>query len=264
MESDGGAADVRNWLRGTVLVMAAAAVLVMVWQAAVTAYRVPAYLVPAPDAVWHSAVLHWQVLLRQTGTTLGAASLGLLVSSLFAAGAAMLFTVSRDAEQAMTPLLLAFRTAPVAAVAPLIMLFTGRGIATSVVVVTIVSFFPIFVNLRRGLVSVERGALELFHVHDASVWQQVVLLRLPAALPFLFTGLRVAAGSAVLGAMLSEWITGTRGLGNLILESSEMREVELLWSAVVTAVISGLVVFGLTSLGEARATRWRRAGARTG
>jgi ABC-type nitrate/sulfonate/bicarbonate transport system permease component len=96
------------------------------------------------------------------------------------------------------------------------------------------------------------------------VWQQVVLLRLPAALPFLFTGLRVAAGSAVLGAMLSEWITGTRGLGNLILESSEMREVELLWSAVVTAVISGLVVFGLTSLGEARATRWRRAGARTG
>ena len=93
----------RNWLRGTVLVMAAAAVLVMVWQAAVTAYRVPAYLVPTPDAVWHSAVLHWQVLLRQTGTTLGAASLGLLVSSLFAAGAAMLFTVSRDAEQAMTP-----------------------------------------------------------------------------------------------------------------------------------------------------------------
>lgn len=176
----------------------------------------------------------------------------------------MLFTVSRDAEQAMTPLLLAFRTAPVAAVAPLIMLFTGRGIATSVVVVTIVSFFPIFVNLRRGLVSVERGTLELFHVHDASVWQQVVLLRLPAALPFLFTGLRVAAGSAVLGAMLSEWITGTRGLGNLILESSEMREVELLWSAVVTAVISGLVVFALTSLGEARATRWRRAGARTG
>lgn len=251
-------------LRGVLLAMGAVAALVVGWQAAVTAYNVPAYLVPTPVAVWHSAVMHWSVLLGQAGTTLGSAALGLAASSVFAAAAAVLFTVSRGAEQAATPLLLAFRAAPVAAVAPLIMLFTGRGIGTSVVVVTIVSFFPIFVNLRRGLADVERGALELFHVHDASLWQQVALLRLPAALPFLFTGLRVAGGSAVLGAMLSEWITGSRGLGNLILESADMREIELLWSAVLMAVVIGLCVFGLTSLGEARATRWRRTGAQAG
>lgn len=247
-------------MRGALLVLGAAVLLVLGWHAAVVVYRIPPYLMPAPAAVWHSATVNWPVLLRQTGTTLASAALGLVVSSIFAAGAAVLFTLSRSAEQAATPMLLAFRSAPVAAVAPLIMLFTGRGIATSVVVVTIVSFFPIFVNLRRGLASIDRGALELFHVHDASRWQQLLLLRLPAALPFLFTGLRVAAGAAVLGAMLSEWITGSRGLGNLILESADLREIELLWGAVVTSILIGLAVFGLTSLGEARATRWRRAG----
>jgi len=247
-------------LRPLVLAFGAAALVVFAWQAAIQATHVPAYLVPPPAAVWHGAVLNGALLLRQTGTTLAAATLGMLSATLLAGAVAVGFTASRHAEAAATPLLLAFRSAPVAAVAPLIMLATGRGIGTSIAVVTITSFFPLFVNLRRGLASVDRGALELFHLHDAGLLQQVWLLRLPAALPYLFTGLRVAGGSAVLGAMLSEWITGARGLGNMILESADMREIELLWAAVAVAILLGLGVFGLTTLGEARATRWRRAG----
>ena len=117
------------------------------------------------------------------------------------------------------------------------MLFLGRGINTSMVVVTIVSFFPLLVNLMRGLANADRNAAELLHVYGASRWQQLRYVRVPFALPFLFTGLRIAGANAILGAMLSEWITGSRGLGNLILEASELRETELLWAAVLTSVI---------------------------
>lgn len=247
-------------VRSFLLIVGAVIVVVLAWQAAIQFTHVPAYLAPSPAAVWHGAVQNWALLLRQTGTTLLAASLGMLAAATLAGTVAIGFTLSRHAEAAATPLLLAFRSAPVAAVAPLIMLATGRGIGTSIAVVTITSFFPLFVNLRRGLASVDRGALELFHLHDAGLLQQVRLLRWPAAMPYLFTGLRVAGGSAVLGAMLSEWITGARGLGNIILESADMREIELLWAAVAVAILLGLGVFGLTTLGEARATRWSRVG----
>lgn len=247
-------------LRVVLLAIGVVAMLVVAWQGAIQATHVPAYLVPSPAAVWQGAVANAALLLRQTGTTLVSAALGMLSAALLAGVVAVGFTLSRHAEAAATPLLLAFRSAPVAAVAPLIMLATGRGIGTSIAVVTVTSFFPLFVNLRRGLASVDRGALELFHLHNAGLLQQVVLLRFPSALPYLFTGLRVAGGSAVLGAMLSEWITGARGLGNLILESADMREIELLWAAVAVAILLGLSVFSLTTLSEARATRWRRAG----
>jgi len=144
----------------------------------------------------------------------------------------------------------------VAAVAPIMMLFLGRGISTSMAVVAIVSFFPLLVNLMRGLASADRNAAELLHVYGATPWQQLRYVRFPSAMPFLFTGLRIAGSSAILGAMLSEWITGSKGLGNLILDSGEMRETDLLWAAVLTSVVIALVVFWTTSAGEKRLLRW--------
>src|SRR5258708_34731413 len=132
--------------------------------------------------------------------------------------------MSRSLAQASLPLVVRFRSAPGAAVAPVAMLFLGRGMITSMAVVTIVSFFPLLVNLMRGLVGADRNAAELLHVYGASRWQQLRYVRIPYAMPFLFTGLRIAGSSAILGAMLSEWITGSKGLGNLILDAGEMRE----------------------------------------
>jgi ABC-type nitrate/sulfonate/bicarbonate transport system permease component len=138
------------------------------------------------------------------------------------------------------------------------MLIFGRGISTSLAVVTIVSFFPMLVNMMRGLESADRNASELLHVYGATRWQQLRLVRIPFALPYLFTGLRVAGSSAILGAMLSEWITGSKGLGNLILDSGEMRETELLWAAVLTSVLIAMAVFWTTSAAEKRLLRWSR------
>jgi ABC-type nitrate/sulfonate/bicarbonate transport system permease component len=248
----------RDWLRPILLAGVSAGLLLMAWHLLVAGLRIPAYLVPGPLAVLQAFGAHWKLIASHTGFTVSAAALGLTVSTVFAATIAISFSMNRHVAQASLPVVIAFRSAPVAAVAPIVMLFLGRGISTSMVVVTIVSFFPLLVNLTRGLASADRNAAELLHVYGASRWQQLRYVRVPFALPFLFTGLRIAGANAVLGAMLSEWITGSKGLGNLILDASELRETELLWAAVLTSVVIALTVFWLTSAGEQRMLRWRR------
>lgn len=228
-----------------------------VWQLLVTGLRVPAYLVPEPLAVARAFGTNARVLAGAAGLTLGAAALGLLAATILALALAGAFSLSPGLARASLPVVIAFRSAPVAAVAPIVTLFLGRGLPTSVVVVVIVSFFPLFVNLLRGLAGADRNAAELAHVYGASPWQTLRLVRVPSALPYLFTGLRVAGAGAILGAMLSEWITGSRGLGNLILDAGEMRETELLWAAVLASVGMALGVFALTSWGERRVLHWR-------
>lgn len=226
-----------------------------IWQWMIVALHVPNYVIPAPDAIISAAVAERRILILQAGFTLRATLIGILVSLGVAVCCAVGFTRSRRVERAALPLLVAFRSAPVPAIAPIAMLLFGRGLGTSILVVTIVSFFPLLVNLMRGLASVDRDASELFHVYGASFWQVLGLLRFPAALPFLFSGLRMAGSIALLGAMLSEWITGSHGLGNLILESADMRETELLWAAVLMSVAIAMTLFWVAATGERLTTR---------
>ncbi len=237
--------------------LAVVVALVLLWQGAITWWALPAYIVPTPGGVARHAVAQWRVLSARAGFTMLSAFLGLLISGFFTASIALAFTASKRLARASMPLVIAFRSAPVPAVAPLIMLATGRGIGTSVLVVTIVSFFPLYVNLLRGLSAPDRNAVELMRVLGASSWKQLQLVRIPYAMPYLFTGLRIAGGSAILGALLSEWLTGAPGLGALILSSGDMREVELLWAAVILSVLIGLCVFWATSAGERRLLAWR-------
>jgi NitT/TauT family transport system permease protein len=230
----------------------------IIWQAIVQGLGIPHYLVPQPMTVIAGFYEHADILLRQTAVTLTSSAIGLVISTIFACVIAIAFTLNKNVAQASLPVVILFRSAPIAAVAPIIMLFLGRGIATSVAVVIIVSFFPLLVNLMRGLYAADPNAGELLHVYGASRWQQIRYVRIPYAMPYLFTGLRVAGASAILGAMLSEWITGSRGLGNLILESGEMRETALLWCAVLVAIAISLGLFAATSAGERRILHWRR------
>ncbi len=109
----------------------------------------------------------------------------------------------------------------------------------------------------RGLTSPEPTSLELLHVCGASRWQKLTLVRIPYAVPYLFAGLRVATTAAILGAMLAEWLTGVRGLGYLILDSADLREVELMWAAIVLSALMALIAFWGTALAEKRVTFWR-------
>ncbi len=237
--------------------LAVFAAFVVIWQGLILWFAIPHYLVPTPAGVAHAASKHIPVLLARTGFTIGTAALGLAISGTLALGLSLLFTNAPRLAKAATPLLIVFRAAPVPAIAPLIMLAVGRGMGTSIIVVMIVAFFPLYVNVMRGLSAPDPNAVQLMLVTGASRWQQMRLVRIPYALPYLFTGLRIAGASAILGAMLSEWITGAPGLGMLILNSGDMRETELLWAAVIVSVLVALCVFWTTSALERSVLAWR-------
>lgn len=244
-------------VKRTIQAVLAVVVIVLVWQLLVTGFGIPKYLVPQPKSVAEAFMAEWHVLATHTGVTASSAALGLTVSAIAASAMAISFSMSRNLAQASLPIVLIFRSTPVAAVAPIMTLFLGRGIGTSIAVVMIISFFPMLVNLMRGLANADRNASELLYVYGASRLQQMRFVRIPYALPYLFTGLRVSGTTAILGAMLSEWITGTKGLGKLILDSGEMREIELLWAAVLTSVVLALAVFWTTTAAEKKLLRWK-------
>jgi ABC-type nitrate/sulfonate/bicarbonate transport system permease component len=244
--------------RGLVVKLAAVCAVVALWQLASSGLHIPLYLVPEPAAVFASFLSNIGTLAPRTLFTVGSAALGLMASAVFASVVAIAFSFSPRAALATLPVVIAFRSAPIVAIAPLIMLCLGRGIGTSIVVVTIVSFFPLLVGFMKGLTAGDRTANELLHVYGASWWQSLRFVRIPFAMPLVFTGLRISGASAILGAILSEWITGSRGLGDLILESSEMRATELLWATVLTCIAIALIVFWVTSAAENRVLHWRR------
>lgn len=235
------------------------ATFLALWQGAILVFQIPPYILPAPAEVGKAFATSRTILAERAAFTVLSASLGLAVSCSLAIGLAICFVTYKSVARASMPLVIAFRSAPVTAVAPLIMLFVGRGLATSVVVIVIVSFFPIMVSMARGLLSADASAVEMLHVYGASRWQHIRYVRAPYSLPFLFTGLRIAAPSAVLGAMLSEWVTGAPGLGLLILESGVMREIEVLWAAVLASAVFALIVFALTSMAEKAVLHWKAA-----
>ena len=235
------------------------AALIILWQGAMIAFKPPAYLIPPPAGVFNAFIDKRAALLHHGSYTFSSALLGLTVSSVFAISLAVLFVSFRLLAQASMPLVIGFRSMPAAAIAPLITLMVGRGVGTNIVVVVLVSFFPILVNLMRGLQAPDRSTLELMHVYGATRWQQIRMLRAPFSLPYFFTGLRIAGANAILGAMLAEWLTGSRGLGFLILESSELREIELLWAAILSSVTVALLVFAATSAAERSVLHWREA-----
>ena len=198
------------------------------------------------------------MLLGQTGFTLTAAAIGLAASAVLAAGIAVAFSMSRNLAQASLPVVIAFRSAPVAAIAPIIMLFLGRGINTSTVVVTIVAFFPLLVNLMRGLASADRNAAELLHVYGASRWQLLrsfaFLLRCRSCSPACALPARTPSSAPC----CRNGSPAPRGSAISSLNSGEMRETELLWAAVLTSVTIALGVFWITSAGEQKVVHWRQ------
>lgn len=237
--------------------VAFAVLLLGAWQGAIAIFRIKPYLMPSPAAAFAALLEHRGAIAGHMLVTIQEAALGLAISSLTAVTLAALFVSSPASERTLLPLAIALRSTPVVAVAPLITLMAGRGLRTSVLCVTIVSFFPVLVNSLRGFKRTDARVRELMHVLGASRWQVFRHARLPFALPYIFTGLRTASASAVLGAMLAEWLTGTQGLGYLLLNSAAQRELELLWAGVIVSTLLALAIFWLMVLLERSVSGWR-------
>src|SRR5882757_5550752 len=148
-------------IRRALIMVAVVLSIGLLWQAAITGFGIPPYIVPRPMAVMGALVEGWSKIASHAGFTLLAAALGLTTSALLASAIAISFSLRPTLEQASMPIVLIFRSTPVAAVAPIMTLILGRGIGTSIAVVSIIAFFPILVNLMRGISATDPNAAEL-------------------------------------------------------------------------------------------------------
>ncbi len=231
--------------RGGVAVLMVAC-LIAAWHLAVWLLRIPPWIMPSPAATAAAALSGWRSIVVHLGYTLLGAMLGLAVSTTTGLTLAAVFALSQRMSAAVMPFLVVIRTVPVVAVAPLLVMAVGRNLGTSVAVTCIVSFFPILVNGVRGFRSTPSAALEMMHVAGARWWQELAKARFRYALPHIFTGMRVATGSALLGAMLAEWLAGTPGLGFLILDSAAMQNTAQLWAVAFVGMTVGLALYWIT------------------
>lgn len=239
-------------------VAAGAGVVVLGWWAVIHLFDVKPYFMPGPGAVGRALVDDRGTLASHALTTVKETAAGLVAATVLAVALACVFVTSPAAERALLPLAITLRSIPIVAVAPLITLIVGRGFTTSVVCVTVVSFFPILVNVARGLRALSVEMRELFRVSGASRLQLFRYARFPVTVPYLCAGLRSAAAVAVLGAMLAEWLTGQQGLGYLLTNAAALRDNALLWAVVVVASGLSLTVFALAQLVEHRLVAWAR------
>jgi NitT/TauT family transport system permease protein len=228
----------------------------LVWELWTIVANVPPYLLPAPSRIAGAMASASGTIAAQLAITLFEALAGFALGSLTAVLLSIAVLRSRTFEATALPPIMILQSVPIVAITPVIALAIGRTWFTAVVISAIICFFPVMVNAVRGLRSVTDESLELLHVLDASGRQELRKLRLPASLPFLFTGLRVAATICFPGAMIAEWLTAAHGLGYYIVDMQVRYRTDLVWAGLVTATITGVVLFTVVSLVERRAVRW--------
>ena len=226
-----------------VLPLATIALLFLVWEAACAAFAIPAYVIPAPSAIWRETTalpgnVAWHALV--TGKTV---LLGFLVSVLVSLPLAVILTSSPIVAAAIYPLLVLTQAIPKVALAPILVVVLGTSELPRVVVTFLVAFFPLVLSIAAGLVSVPAELIELGRACKANRWTELWRIRLPFAVPFIFSGLKAAIALAVVGAVVAEFVNADAGLGYLIQTSTAFFRVQLAWGALLILSIMGIVLF---------------------
>lgn len=233
---------------------------VVVWQILVDTKTLPNFEVASPTQTGSYMQGHSGLLLSNTATTLEEVALAFLIALVGGVVLAALINHFKLLEEAVLPLLVVSQVIPSIAIAPLLVLLLGFGMAPKVVVAAIISFFPVLVNTLAGLKGVSGDMLNLSRALGTSPWRNLRLFTLPNALPFVFAGARVGVTLSVIGAVVGEFVTAKNGLGYLILEGSSQLNPPLMFSALVVLAVMGIVLFSLVRVAEYAALPWVRAG----
>ncbi len=205
---------------------------------------VRSYLVPAPSAILRAMIESRDELASAILTTSFSAISGFLLSTIAGIAIAVFLSSSRAIQRAFYPYAVFFQTVPIIAIAPLLVIWFGYGTRTVVASAFVVSIFPVIANTLTGILSTDPNLRDLFRLYGASNLVTLFKLRFPAALPQILTGLRVASGLAVIGAIVGEFIGG-QGLGSVVDVARTQQRVDKVFAAVLLASVLGLVLFGL-------------------
>jgi NitT/TauT family transport system permease protein len=219
------------------------------------------FMLPRPGAVMRVMVDHRAELAASLWTTAEAALIGFFAGAILGAAVAMILSASPVARRAFYPYTVFFQTVPIIAIAPLLVIWCGPGILAVALSAFIVSVFPVIANTLSGLLSTDPALEDLFRLYEASRWSRLWKLKLPSALPNIFTGLRIAAGLAVIGTVVSEFLVGLfgpgEGLGVRIVSAKKTGHTDEVFAAVLIASLLGLAMFaGINLAAKILLRRW--------
>jgi NitT/TauT family transport system permease protein len=233
------------------------------WEIACRTLGVPIYFLPPPSAIGASLLADGPDLLRAAGYTLSNALLSLLIASLLAQALALAVSLSDLLERAVQPLTVVLQVTPVIAIAPLVNIWAGTDHPGRAIIAlaTIVAFFPIYSGAVTGLKSQDPDLVRLFDLYGASRLQRLLRLRAPSAVPFILEGHKVAAGLAIVGAVVAEFVAGSgkvQGLAWRILDAGNRLQTARMFAALFVLGVLGALLYALLQAAERAGLRWWR------
>jgi ABC-type nitrate/sulfonate/bicarbonate transport system permease component len=239
------------------------AILIGAWQVAASSgaladlLNLESFLVPSPAEIAESLWQSRSLLAENAWVTLQEVLLGLGCALVAGLGFAVVLHLSETLRRAFYPLIVASQTIPVPAIAPILVVWLGYGIGPKLVIVALVCFFAITVNTLDGLRSVDREATKMMRTLDASRVQILWRVEAPTALPYTFSGAKIAVAVALIGAVFGEWAGSNSGLGHLILQDNAQLETARVFASVAILSAMAIALFALLALAERRVVTWR-------
>ncbi|SHG28492.1 NitT/TauT family transport system permease protein [Kaistia soli DSM 19436] len=240
-------------------VLAPLAVLIIVlalWQGLAASGAISPLILPSPTAIAGAFAIDGGNLFYHAAYTTMEALSGFVLGNLLGLALAVAFLYSDLSRRTVYPLAMAAQAVPIVAIAPALILWFGNGMAPKVFVTVFLVFFPMLVNALRGLRSADAEVMELLYTLSASPRQELVMVRLPASVPFLFNALKISACACFVAAIVAEWIAADRGLGHLIVLYGSQYRMPQVWAAVLIGTVVSMAVYGLVVLAEARLAPW--------
>ena len=217
--------------------------LLVLWQGIVWLTGVPHYILPGPDLVIVALVERWPEILANAVVTVTEILLGLIIGTLLGCLGALALAWFRPARRWLLPVLVSSQAIPVFALAPILVLWLGYGMASKVAMATLIIFFPVTAAFYDGLRRTEPGWLDLAKTMGATPYRTVRHLRVPAALPALASGIRVAAAVAPIGAVVGEWVGSSAGLGYLMLQANARLQIDLMFAALLVLAVFAVTLY---------------------
>ena len=237
---------------------AALCLLILLWQFLYQSGAVPAYMLPSPVQVVKALFTDLPTILRHAVVTLQEAFYGLCIGVVLAFVMATLMDHFRILNKALYPIMIITQTIPTIAIAPLLVLWMGFYMAPKITLVVITTFFPITVGLLDGYKSVDKDSIDLMRAMGASKVQIFFHVKLPAALPQFFSGLKISASYAVVGAVISEWLGGFEGLGVYMTRVSKAYAFDKMFAVIIFIVIISLLLMFAVNLIKTISLPWLR------
>jgi NitT/TauT family transport system permease protein len=256
--------DWRSWLAALsdlldrFAVLIALVALLLLWELAVDLGRIPVFVLPAPSNIWASIVKNWSALLAHSWVTLLETLAGFGLSVAIGIPLAFFIVYSRIFDRVIYPMLVASQAVPKVALAPILLVALGYGIAPKIIVAFLIAFFPVVVNTVTGLASVDRDTLNLMHSMGASKMDVFRKVRFPHAVPSMIAGFKVAIAFAVVGAVVGEFVGSRSGLGYYMLLATGNFDTPLVFACVVFLTLMGIILFYTVGLLEVALGRWNR------